>query len=50
VTGAPLTAVMTDPAVIPGVAAGLPQTVPSTRVPVQTGAIADGTVRSALLV
>ena len=50
VTGVPLTAVMTDPPVIPAEAAGLPQTVPSTRAPMLTGAIADGTVRSVLLV
>ena len=50
VTGVPLTAVMTDPPVIPAAAAGLPQTVPSTRAPAGAGAIADGTVRSVLLV
>jgi hypothetical protein len=49
-TGLLLTAVMTDPPVIPAVAAGLPQMVPSTRVPRPTGAIEDGTARLALLV
>ena len=46
----PLTAVMTAPPVIPAEAAGLPQIVPRTTVPELTGAMADGTVRSALLV
>ena len=48
--GCPLTAVITDPPVIPAEAAGLPQMVPSTRVPELTGAIEVGTARSALLV
>ena len=46
----PLIAVITDPAVIPAVAAGLPQMVPSIRVPEPTGAIAVGTARLVLLV
>ena len=50
VTGVPLTAVMTDPPVIPAAAAGLPHTVPSTKAPALTGATADGTARLALLV
>jgi hypothetical protein len=50
VTGVPLTAVMTDPPVIPAVAAGLPHTVPSTRGAGATGATVDGMVRLALLV
>ncbi len=49
-TACPFTAVMTDPAVIPAEAAGLPQMVPSIRVPERTGAMAEGTVRFALLV
>jgi hypothetical protein len=49
-TAAPLTAVMTEPAVRPAVAAGLPQIVPSTRVPELTGAMVDGTARVMLLV
>src|ERR1035438_8786754 len=36
--------------VIPAEAAGLPQIVPSTRLPELTGAIVDGTARAALLV
>ena len=48
--GLPFTAVITDPPVIPAAAAGLPQIVPSTSVPDETGAIDDGTSRSALLV
>ena len=48
--GLPFTAVITDPPVIPAAAAGLPQMVPSTSVPEETGAIDDGTARSALLV
>jgi len=46
----PLIAVITDPAVIPAVAAGLPQMVPSVRVPELTGAIVVGTARLVLLV
>ena len=46
----PFTAVMTAPPVIPAEAARLPQIVPVTRVPALTGAMADGTVRSELLV
>ena len=49
-TACPLTAVMTAPPIMPAEAAGLPQIVPMIRVPELTGAIADGTVRSALLV
>ena len=48
-TACPFTAVMTAPPVMPAEAAGLPQIVPSIRVPELTGAMADGTVRSALL-
>src|SRR5690349_9596474 len=48
-TGCPFTAVMTAPPVRPALAAGLPQIVPSIRAPELTGAMADGTVRSALL-
>ena len=48
-TACPFTAVMTAPPVMPAAAAGLPQIVPSIRVPELTGAMADGTVRSALL-
>ena len=46
----PFTLVMTDPAVMPGDCAGLPQIVPTTRVPELTGAIADGTGRLESLV
>ena len=49
-TACPFTAVMTAPPVMPAAAAGLPQIVPTIRVPELTGAMADGTVRSALLV
>ena len=48
-TACPLTAVMTAPPVMPAWAAGLPQIVPSIRVPELTGAMAGGTVRLALL-
>lgn len=47
-TACPLTAVMTAPPVMPADAAGLPQIVPSIRVPELTGAMLDGTARSAL--
>jgi hypothetical protein len=46
----PFTAVMTAPPVMPAEAAGLPRIVPMIRVPELTGAMADGTVRSVLLV
>jgi hypothetical protein len=46
----PLTLVMTDPAVMPALAAGLPQMVPTTRVPELTGAIVSGTGKFELLV
>ena len=49
-TAWPFTLVMTDPAVSPAVAAGLPQIVPMTRVPEFTEAIVDGTGRLASLV
>ena len=49
-TACPFTAVMTAPPVRPAEAAGLPQIVPTIKVPELTGAITDGTVRSALLV
>ena len=49
-TACPFTALMTAPAVMPAEAAGLPQMVPSIRVPERTGAMVDGTVRLALLV
>ena len=49
-TAWPFTLVTTDPAVTPAVAAGLPQIVPTTRVPEFTGAIVDGTGRLASLV
>jgi hypothetical protein len=42
--GARLTVVITDPPVIPAAAAGMPQMVPSTRVPELTGAIEAATV------
>ena len=45
----PFTPMMTDPAVIPAVAAGLPQIVPMTSVPEFTEAIVDGTDRLASL-
>ena len=45
----PSNPVMTDPAVIPAVAAGLPQIVPMTSVPEFTEAIVDGTARLASL-
>ena len=48
--GCPLTAVMTEPPVIPALAAGLPRMVPSTRVPEPAGAMSDGTARPVLLV
>jgi hypothetical protein len=41
---------MTVPPVMPAWAAGLPQIVPTIRVPEFTGATVDGTVRLALLV
>ena len=40
---------MTDPAVIPACAAGLPQMTPSIRVPEPAWAIEPGTARLALL-
>ena len=46
----PLTEVITDPPVIPAVAAGLPQITPSIRVPELAGAMVLGTVRPVLLV
>ena len=46
----PFTLVMTDPAVSPAAAAGLPQMAPTTRVPEFTGAIADGVGRLESLV
>jgi len=49
-TVCPFTAVMTAPPVMPAEAARLPQIVPRIRVPEPTGAMADGTVTSALLV
>ena len=49
-TAWPFTAVMTAPPVRPAEAAGLPQIVPMIRAPELTGAMADGTVRSVLLV
>ena len=49
VVGLPFTAVITDPPVMPTAAAGLPQIVPSTSVPDETGAIVDGTMRLVLL-
>ncbi len=49
-TACPLTAVMTAPPVMPADAAGLPQIAPSIRAPEVTGAMVDGTTRSALLV
>jgi hypothetical protein len=49
-TACPFTAVMTAPPVRPAEAAGLPQIVPTIRVPELTGAMADGAVRLALLV
>jgi len=49
-TAWPFTAVKTAPPVMPAEAAGLPQIVPSIRVPERTGAIVDGVVRPALLV
>ena len=45
----PLTAVMTAPPVRPALSAGLPQIVPSTKVPELTGAIVEGAVRPELL-
>ena len=48
-TACPLTAVMTAPPVRPAPAAGLPQIVPTTSVPELTGAMAEGSVRPALL-
>ena len=48
-TACPFTAVMTAPPVRLAVAAGLPQIVPSIRVPELTGAMTEGMVRSALL-
>ena len=44
-TAWPFTLVMADPAVTPAIAAGLPQIVPTTRVPELTGAIVAGTGR-----
>ena len=49
-TACPFTVVMTAPPVMPAEAAGLPQIVPTIKVPELTSAIADGTVSSALLV
>jgi hypothetical protein len=49
-TACPFTAVMTAPPVMPAEAAGLPQIVPTIKVPELTGAMAGGTVRSVLLV
>jgi hypothetical protein len=49
-TGCPLTAVMTAPAVMPARAAGLAQITPLTRTPELTGAMAGGGVRPVLLV
>ncbi len=49
-TACPFMAVITAPAVMPAAVAGLPQMVPSIRVPERTGAMAEGTVRFALLV
>ena len=46
----PLTAVITDPPVIPAVAAGLPQMTPSISVPELAGAMVLGTVSPLLLV
>ena len=46
----PSSPVMTDPAVSPAAAAGLPQIVPMTSVPEFTDAIVDGTDRLASLV
>jgi hypothetical protein len=48
-TACPFTAVITAPPVMSAAAAGLPQIVPSIRVPELTGAMSDGTVTSALL-
>ncbi len=46
----PLTAVITDPPVMPAVAAGLPQMTPSISVPDLAGAMVSGTVSPVLLV
>ena len=48
-TACPFTAVITAPPVRPAAAAGLPQIVPSTRVPDLAGAMDYGTIRSVLL-
>src|SRR6516225_3656556 len=49
-TRCPFAAVMTAPPVMPALAAGLPQIVPSISAPELTGAMTGGMVRSALLV
>src|SRR3974390_2190268 len=49
-TGGAFGAVVAAPPVMPALAAGLPQMLPSPSAPELTGAMAGGTVRSALLV